>query len=317
MAMAASGGGGDGTLHNESSVRTAYRYPLNPQALAEQVAEERVLTVTATNGDRLTLILAEFNAFAGNKTYITWENGTRVEKPFPGRTFEGTLAGDPESFATLLIAPEGLYGSVASRGKVWSFQPVRNQQPSPDGTVIQEVASYNVPVAQPATFACVDHAKVGVSVSGQNGSLVQGSAACPLALASCASATGTCTARSDGEAKAGPGLCAGWVDASVNGTTVSCQVGAAGFATLNGTADQEELEAAPDCSTFMEKWSAYSGDASVAVLRIGLADALEAESFVWSKDAGCISIRPHCAEQTRLIEGQARPGTFCHYGGEA
>lgn len=315
IVMGASGGGGDGTLYNESAVRTAYRYPLNTQALADEVATTGRLTVTATNGERLTLLLTEFNNFAGNKTYIVWENGTSVEKPFPGRTFQGTLATDPDSIATLLIAPEGLYGSVQSRGKVWSFQPPRNQLPAADGTIIQEVSSYNVRAPRSATFTCLDVAKVAVSVGAQNGSLVQGEAVCPLALASCSSSTGTCAARSTLNATTGPGVCMGWVDdASSGNSTVSCQVGASHFATRDET-DREELESSPDCSAFMDKWSTISGDASVTVLHIRQDAGINAQSYVWNVGGGCVSIQPRCVAQTRIVEGQARSGIFCEYGG--
>ncbi|MCA1811362.1 MAG: hypothetical protein LC623_05055, partial [Halobacteriales archaeon] len=289
--------GGEGT-YNGSAVRTSDQYPLNPDHLADQVAESGRLTVTATNGDRLTLLLTEFNAFAGNRSYITYDSdGHRIEKPFLGRMFEGVLLSDPSSHASMLIAPEGLYGSVESHGKVWSFQPTRNQQPAADGTIIQEVSSYDIPASDPANFLCRDDAKVGVSVSAQNTSAVEGKATCPLAVASCFS-VGTCVGRSELQAHSGRGICAGWADdASSDNATVSCQVGGPSFAVENATAERTDLESSPDCSTFMDKWAAYSGDASVAVLLISQNSTLNSRSYVWNQGTGCTPVQPRCMAQ--------------------
>ncbi|MEA3144032.1 MAG: hypothetical protein QOG31_1356 [Thermoplasmata archaeon] len=146
MSMAMSTGGS--SQSNESDVRKAESYPLNMNHLADNVAQTNLLSVLVTNGQRMTLKLAEFDNFIGNHTYITTgPNGTRLSHPFLGRSFGGSLVSDSNSHATLLIAPEGLYGSLQTQGKVWSFQPKKDQGPPSNGTIVQEVATYTVPPA--------------------------------------------------------------------------------------------------------------------------------------------------------------------------
>lgn len=144
MAMAMSTG--SSSQYSESDIRKAEAYPLNMTHLADNVAKTNLLSVLATNEQRLTLKLVESDNFIGNHTYITaGPNGTKIPHRFLGRSFQGSLVSDPKSRATLLIAPEGLYGSVQSQGRIWSFQPKKGQEFPSHDTVIQEVSTYAVP----------------------------------------------------------------------------------------------------------------------------------------------------------------------------
>jgi len=136
---------------------TVSHYALDTTGLAEEAARTGALVVRGAPGEQLTLALSEWNLFmpGQKKVVVINEDSTTTETPYLGRTFQGTVAGVEDSRASMLIAPEGLYGSIEAGGKLWSFQRSMTQDPADAPLVTQEVISYNVPTAE-STVAALD-----------------------------------------------------------------------------------------------------------------------------------------------------------------
>jgi hypothetical protein len=135
--------------------QTVAHYRLDTADLANETASSGRLAARGTSGEPMVLKLEEFDLFLPGERKVVYrhEDGSKTEVPYLGRTFKGSLAGDPASQASILIAPEGLYGSVSSHDRLWSFQRSTEQDPTNGPTeVTQEVIGYEAPPPDPSAL---------------------------------------------------------------------------------------------------------------------------------------------------------------------